>query len=74
MVIAVVDKLMLKALETLKIKLYFVESPKGLKTLDNLRGLSVGFGAEIADFKLDYAYTPYGELGNAQRLTLSVGF
>ena len=27
MVIAVVDKLMLKALETLKIKLYFVESP-----------------------------------------------
>ena len=50
------------------------EDTKGLKTLDNLRGLSAGFGAELADFKLDYAYTPYGELGNAQRLTLSMGF
>ena len=47
---------------------------KGLKALDNLRGLSAGFGAELAGFKLDYAFTPYGELGNAQRLTLTAGF
>ena len=50
------------------------EDTKGLKTLDNLRGLSAGFGAELNTFKLDYAFTPYGELGNAQRITLSVKF
>jgi len=50
------------------------DDTKGLKALDNLRGLSAGFGVEISNFKLDYAFTPYGELGNAQRLTLSTGF
>ena len=35
---------------------------------------TAGFGAEINTFKLDYAFTPYGELGNAQRLTLTMGF
>ena len=49
-------------------------SAQGLKALDNFRGLSAGFGAAIAGFALDYAFTPYGELGNAQRLTLSAEF
>ncbi len=46
----------------------------GLKALDNLRGISAGFGASLGCFKLDYAFTPYGELGNAQRITLSAVF
>ena len=46
----------------------------GLKALDNLRGLSAGFGASLGGFKLDYSFTPYGELGNAQRITLSAVF
>ena len=50
------------------------DDTKGLKALDNLRGLSAGFGVEISSFKLDYAFTPYGELGNAQRITLTTGF
>ena len=50
------------------------EKTKGLNALDNLRGLSAGFGVDVASFKLDYAFTPYGELGNAQRITLSTGF
>jgi hypothetical protein len=50
------------------------EDTKGLNALDNLRGLSAGFGVEISNFKLDYAFTPYGELGNVQRITLTTVF
>ncbi len=46
----------------------------GLKALDNLRGISAGFGASLGGLELDYAFTPYGELGNAQRITLSAAF
>jgi len=47
---------------------------KGLKALDNLRGISAGFGAALGGFEVDYSFTPYGELGNAQRITLSAAF
>jgi len=46
----------------------------GLKALDNLRGISAGFGASFGGFEVDYSFTPYGELGNAQRITLSAEF
>ena len=37
-------------------------------------GFFAGLGFEYADFKLDYALLPYGELGNAHRLSLGVRF
>ncbi len=46
----------------------------GLKALDNLRGLSMGFGVKMKIFNLDYAFTPFGELGNAQRITVKRKF
>lgn len=46
----------------------------GFGALDNLRGLSAGFGVTLGSFGLDYAFTPYGELGNAQRIGISVKF
>ncbi len=37
----------------------------------NLTGLSVGLGLGYGSWQLDYAYTPEGDLGLAQRLTLT---
>ncbi|MEA3307839.1 MAG: PorV/PorQ family protein [Elusimicrobiota bacterium] len=50
------------------------EDDDGLKALDNLRGLSMGFGIQMKIFDLDYAFTPFGELGNAQRITVKKKF
>ncbi len=46
----------------------------GLNALDNLRGLSMGFGVQMKIFDMDYAFTPFGELGNAQRITINKKF
>jgi hypothetical protein len=37
-------------------------------------GLGAGFGLSLSQFALDYAFSPYGELGNAQRVTLRFRF
>jgi hypothetical protein len=37
-------------------------------------GLGAGFGLSLSQFSLDYAFSPYGELGSAQRVTLGVRF
>lgn len=37
-------------------------------------GLGAGFGLSLSKLTLDYAFSPYGELGSAQRVTLSVRF
>lgn len=34
-------------------------------------GLTTGFGLRLGDVALDYAFTPFGDLGNAQRISLS---
>jgi hypothetical protein len=42
--------------------------------LENIAGLGAGIGLKIANYQVDYALVPYGELGNTQRITLSAGF
>jgi Type IX secretion system protein PorV len=42
--------------------------------VDWLAGLSFGLGTHFKNYRLDYAFTPYVDLGNAQRLTLGVRF
>lgn len=39
-----------------------------------ISGLAAGFGLAFRQFNLDYSITPFGELGNTQRLTLSTWF
>jgi len=42
--------------------------------LSAMYGFFAGLGFAYADFKLDYALLPYGELGNAHRFSLGVKF
>lgn len=42
--------------------------------VDGFSGLSLGFGLQHADWRLDYAYLPYGGLGASQRLSLGKRF
>jgi len=37
-------------------------------------GLRAGLGVEITDYKIDYAFVPYGELGQAHRISLVASF
>ncbi len=37
-------------------------------------GWSAGFGLQNGDIRIDYAFTPYGELGSAHRLNISLRF
>lgn len=37
-------------------------------------GLGAGFGLTLARVDVDYAFSPYGELGNAQRVSLTIRF
>ncbi|MGH7740347.1 MAG: hypothetical protein ACREL1_09410, partial [bacterium] len=39
-----------------------------------LSGLTAGAGARIGDLRVDYAYSPYGDLGNAHRITVGFDF
>ncbi len=50
---------------------YITEDTK----LGNLYGLSGGFGINYKKYTLDYAYTPYGNIGNtAHRYSFQVKF
>jgi hypothetical protein len=42
--------------------------------LGGLTGLTAGAGAEVGGFRLDYAYSPYGDLGSAHRVTVGYLF
>lgn len=42
--------------------------------LEDVNGLSFGAGAALGHFQLDYAFTFEGDLGNVQRLSLSMSF
>jgi len=47
----------------------------GYLTGNDLQSLSGGFGIAIAkDYNLDYAFTPYGELGSTQRISLKARY
>jgi hypothetical protein len=39
-----------------------------------LNGVSAGIGIKYTDYCLDYAFVPYGELGNTQRISLAIKF
>jgi hypothetical protein len=42
--------------------------------IDGVTGLSLGIGILFGGFSLDYAYLPFGDLGIAQRISLSYEF
>lgn len=47
----------------------------GYRTDQNIgHGLTAGFGLRTTRIALDYAYVPYGDLGNTHRITLGVAF
>jgi len=37
-------------------------------------GWTAGLGFKTGTFGLDYAYAPYGDLGNTHRISLGIGF
>ncbi|HAH05534.1 MAG TPA: hypothetical protein DCM05_03255 [Elusimicrobia bacterium] len=39
-----------------------------------LNGLGGGFGLKLKGYRADYTFTPFGDLGNVQRISLGVGF
>ncbi len=43
-----------------------------LNSIDGVTGFSFGFGVEREDFNFDYAFVPYGGLGETQRISLSL--
>jgi hypothetical protein len=46
----------------------------GGNDLGTASGLRAGIGVEIKDYKFDYAFVPYGELGQAHRISLVASF
>jgi tetratricopeptide (TPR) repeat protein len=42
--------------------------------IDGLSGLALGAGIQLAGFTLDYAYLPYGNLGDSHRFSISYPF
>ena len=47
---------------------------KGVENTDNMKGLSLGFGIKLGQYRIDYAYLSQGELGGNQRFTLTAKF
>ena len=47
---------------------------KGVENMDNMKGLSLGFGIRLGQYRIDYAYLSQGELGGNQRFTLTAKF
>ncbi|MBI5243955.1 MAG: hypothetical protein HY922_09810 [Elusimicrobia bacterium] len=39
-----------------------------------LNGLGGGFGLKLKNYRADYSFAPFGELGNVQRISLEVKF
>jgi len=46
----------------------------GGNDLGTASGLRAGIGVEFKDYRLDYAFVPYGELGQAHRVSLVASF
>lgn len=59
-------------------RVFFLRSGYQLSFLNNetggLSGLSSGLGAKLGALVLDYAYLPYGRIGNSHRLSVSFQF
>jgi len=44
------------------------------KDLPGFAGFSAGFGARFSDYVFDYAFSPYGDLGSAHRISIGIKF
>jgi hypothetical protein len=51
-----------------------VPSDKSASRLGSLTGFNMGLGLRMGGCQMDYAFTPSGEFGNTQRLSLSLNF
>jgi long-subunit fatty acid transport protein len=43
-------------------------------SISKIKGMSGGVGIKVLKFSTDYAFTPYGDLGNAHRISFSTKF
>jgi hypothetical protein len=44
------------------------------KDIDGLKGITVGLGGSYLDYNLDYAFVPFGDLGNTHRVSFGIKF
>ena len=49
-------------------------NPETITSISNFKGIGGGLGLRISKFATDYAFVPYGDLGNTHRLSFSVKF
>jgi hypothetical protein len=47
---------------------------RNIKDLDGNRTINLGFGIKYLNYKLDYSYSPFGDLGNIHRISISINF
>ncbi|MEF3279903.1 MAG: PorV/PorQ family protein [Elusimicrobiota bacterium] len=45
-----------------------------ISDLEGLRGISFGFGLKHWEYSLDYSFSPFGDLGNVHRISLSLNY
>ena len=53
---------------------YGSQSAKAATGSSPLGGLGGGFGIKLGNYRTDYTFTPFGELGNVQRISLGARF
>ncbi|MBI5574462.1 MAG: PorV/PorQ family protein [Elusimicrobia bacterium] len=49
-------------------------NPEDISKLSDFKGLGGGLGLRILNFSTDYAFVPYGDLGNTHRVSFSIKF
>lgn len=47
---------------------------KNIRDIDGIAGFTAGFGAGLKNFRLDYAWVPFGDLGHTHRFTFNWRF
>jgi len=47
---------------------------KNIKDMEGSRFFNTGFGIKYINYQIDYSYSPFGELGDIQRISFSVKF
>lgn len=53
---------------------YLKSAVSGGNNLSDSDGFKAGFGFKLRSFNLDYAVTPFGDIGKAHRISLGAGF
>jgi len=56
------------------IALRFGISTKNIKDMNGSRVFNFGFGIKYIGYQFDYSYSPFGELGDIQRISVSIKF